>query len=477
METKSKIFISSCFSDPLGINLNIRTLVNNKFGENVWMAERFKSLTDTLLPIDNVEFCIDAVSQCEFFVAFISTRIGSRVIIDDSIQECSFFEMELFVAVLLQKQILIFQLDNYNPGPRIIRLLNLLKRVSPDGFKIVEGKKSEYEIIKELEKLLTSKKSKIYKIPTSLYVDSIFIERHRKYNIYKELPNINFLDNFLFDSKINMPDKESFETILIKVKQTDNYYYKLCLLWMAIRKLRRVPYFNSKYEDFKQYWIQILEEWASASAWYDLHGHIYFGYLATSVTLCKIKSNDTNFNPLHGTFGSAYYSIAKLSKENKFNILSQLALPHINCAIDINKEIYSIGVRGSIYREMGDFRNSIIDFRNLLLMPETNIDSYAFNLNELGYSLYLSGDKKGVELMEKSIGLFKDSNSTSIVRAMRKLAIAYSKELKFSSAIDLIGKSREISNKIRAYPKMEFEENFAYKIYRLKIKTKSFFNL
>ena len=307
MKTNSKIFISSCFSDPLGIYLNIRELVKKKFGEKVWMAERYKKLTNTLSPLENVEFCVDAVSQCEFFVAFISTRIGSRVIIEDSIQQCSFFEMELFVAVLLQKPILIFQLDNFNPGPRIVRLLNLLQRISPAGFKMVEGKKSESEIIKELDKLLTLKaKSKIYKIPTNLYVDNFFFERHKEYNVYRELPNINFLDNFLSDSKIKMPDKENFEIILTKVKNTDNYYYKLCLLWMAIRKLRRVPYFEKKYESFKFYWIQILEEWASASAWYQLHGHIHLGYLATSVTLCKIKSTKTNFNPLHGAFGSAY---------------------------------------------------------------------------------------------------------------------------------------------------------------------------
>ena len=469
-----KIFISSCFNDPnepVKVPLQIRGLIKSQFGEKVWMAEQFEELKEdsSLTPFEKLEMCLDGVRQCKYFVAIISTRFGSQIDIEKRKVHSSFFEMELFEASLLNKPALIFQLEDFSADKYMESLLSLLRNISSVNFKFIESKKSNDEILREIDKLINKKTYLyLYKVNINSYVDGLFSQRHLNYDLTQEFPNINFLNNFINDSEIEIPEKNTLDTILTKARNTENNYYKLSLLWMAIRMLRRVPFSKKEFEDFKPYWIQTLEDWGSASAWYQLHGHLYLGYLASLVTLEKIKSNKIIFNPYHGSLASEYYSISKLSFKYRVPILSSLALPHINMAIEKNGEHESIGVRGSIYRELGDYHNSILDFKNLVNNCNPNDDGYAFKLNELGYSQFLSGDNKGIEKMEKSITLFKNIKSSSIIRAKRKLAIAYMRKGKFLTAIDLVGDARQIANELNIYPIIDKRERIVLNVYKAK---------
>lgn len=481
MDTSDKIFISSCFVDPkepIEVPLKIRSLILKQFGNKVWMAEQFEELepTSSLTAFEKLEMCLDGVRQCKYFVAIISTRFGSPIDIGTKTVHSSFFEMELFEASLLNKPSLIFQLEDHSADKDITNLLNLLKNISSTNFKFIEAKKSSDEIIREIDKLINRRTNlNAYKVNINSYVDGLFYQRHINYDLTRELPNINFLNNLLIDSEINIPEKNTLDTILAKARDTENNYYKLSLLWMAIRLLRRVPFSKKEFEAFRPYWIQTLEDWGAASAWYQLHGHIYLGYLASLVTLAKIKSTNIVFNPYHGSIASEYYSISKLSSKYRMPILLNLALPHINLSIEKNREHESIGVRGSIYRELGDYRNSIDDFKTILNKCNPNSDDYAFNLNELGYSQFLSGDKKGIEKMEKSITLFKNKKTSNIIRAKRKLAIAYVKNFKILSAIDLVGESREMANELGIYPILDIKEKTFYNMYKAKRWAQNYF--
>ena len=157
-----KIFISSCFNDPnepVKVPLQIRGLIKSQFGEKVWMAEQFEELKEdsSLTPFEKLEMCLDGVRQCKYFVAIISTRFGSQIDIEKRKVHSSFFEMELFEASLLNKPALIFQLEDFSADKYMESLLSLLRNISSVNFKFIESKKSNDEILREIDKLINKK--------------------------------------------------------------------------------------------------------------------------------------------------------------------------------------------------------------------------------------------------------------------------------------------------------------------------------
>ena len=202
------VFLSSCFQDPRGERLLIRTRVQEMTGGDresaaesrpVWMAEDFPELDpDAPLPgIEKAQLCLDGVRGSECFVAILSHRHGSAITIDGAgTVPSSFFEAELFEAALLEKPVFVFLLEGFNPDDKLTNLLKLLAPFFPD---MDLTPISQDEVLRRISRIIARYQRpmwmrwRLVSPHVGAIASTLLRMRHRPYNIRSGLPALRFV--------------------------------------------------------------------------------------------------------------------------------------------------------------------------------------------------------------------------------------------------------------------------------------------
>jgi hypothetical protein len=96
--------------------------------------------------------------------------------------------------------------------------------------------------------------------------------------------------------------------------------------------------------------------------------------------------------------------------------------------------------------------------------------AYGDALCELGYAEMLNGDRRlGVDRMERGLELLKAAPASGFtIRAMRKLALGYSRRGRLGRALDLSVEAYNLAMEIGAYDQIRRLERLAHRIDRIR---------
>lgn len=465
------IFLSSiCFDDNLEPKDRLKRLRERIYEEagaysQIYVDEIVKPRDmQNQVHLEAVDDLIRRVREANIFICILGgSRHGSPIEIDSLKSAVSFFEIELFQAALLEKEIHFFALDGFNPDPRLKRLLDILNFAFPEW--INRERLSEPQIIDRVKRLVGEKRRqkllwplRVIRTPISRLVQALYIARVRRVQNAKIL----FLDE-QFESRTGGANQQILSSLQYNLSAEKNEEKRLTRLWVAIRELMSSPYTEIKDRQLLEYWDEILGEWARAGAWYGLHVDTPLGCLASLNSVAKIRQDleekygkqlppEKTMYP-GGALASAKYSIAKrlFVKSDRTARLNE-ALDDIKTSLKGtgSDKTNLLAIRGSILRQLGRTTEAIEDYKEVLKQRDersASDSSIGEALSELGFGYLRQGHLlKGLRYTENGVRYMRDGATPGfLARGLRKLSLAYLANGKLIKAYDTWQECKKIA--------------------------------
>lgn len=419
--------------------------------------------------LEAIDELIQRIRESQVFVCILGgISHGTPIRIGSNSSSVSFFELELFQAALLQKQIYIFVRDGFDPEPRLKRLLEILDFYLPEW--ICQKRMNDIQIQEQCSRLVQKDRlTKPFRSIRQLYRPI----RRLVQGFYRQTYNrkIRYLGGE-FEPRTEPPNREVIGNVVKIVKEQSNEEKRLSRIWIGVRELMSAPYTKSLDLELLQYWNMLLGEWAKAGAWYGLHADTPLGCLAalnglTDVRLqieqhhsSRVLLQDTAYPG--GALASSKYSIAKRlyvkkDRKDRFNE----ALDDINKAMMLPSADESglIAIRGSIYRELGRLTDAISDYEVVLnIRRKGGMSESAIGeaMSELGFA-YLKQFhfRKGLDYCREGVELLRQGVRPGfLARGLRKLSVAYLCNGKLKRAYEAKQEAKTVAMKHRAFDQL-----------------------
>jgi hypothetical protein len=412
--------------------------------EITWVAEW--SEPDLGTGLKAVDRLVEVLAQSDLYICVLADNAekrrgekehGSPVAVGDLLSATSYFEIELYAAVMHQKQPHLFIQEGFSPAPRLEYLLRLLLSAFP-GWQ--QGKPKPPEtIVREVKQLILDhiRQPKKLVLPLRQYlVREFYADRAQKTPPGHELDNVLFLDG-QFEPRQKLPQKDLVEKLLADYESVPEMQRKLSRMWIAARELMSASYMpkevqaDSRLKDFLPLWEKVLSFWTGAAAWSGWHGHLYAGTVAPINSQAVIRSQLPGTNPPHEGLASAYYSVSRFmpSSYYRFTCLWR-SFRYIQSAIQANgtPTANQLAIRGSIWLQFGNGFSAVSDFKRMLRMREkgdATKEELADAWMHLGFGYLFCGRcLKGRDYLKRGVDAM-DHDHAGIARAKRKLALAY----------------------------------------------------
>ena len=198
------------------------------------------------------------------------------------------------------------------------------------------------------------------------------------------------------------PEGRAVDFLVTQIETEKNVEKRLSRLWLALRELMKKPFTVETEPTVLRHWDTILGLWATAGAWYGLHGHTPLGTLAALNTASKVKErlgahgfglNASETAHQGGALASAKYSIGRrLRGHRRDHVLNEalgdLEGSHFSGGPD---ESGSLLVKGSILLHLDRKKPAIEAFKEALALREsigsTPEHEIGQAMSELGYAL------------------------------------------------------------------------------------------
>lgn len=469
---KYPIFLSSLCKELKRIREQIYVNVGKE--RYVYVDEKYKERNtykqDDLEAVDEL---IQRIRESRLFICILGgTRHGTPIRVGADHSSVSFFEVELFQAALLQKPVYLFVRDDFNPEPRLKKLLKILDFYLPEW--ISRKPMNDSKILDQVRRLverdrLTSPFQAIRHLhkPIRRLVQGLHAIRGRK----AENRGVRFLEEE-FEQRAGQPNTNLIKNVLNSVKVQSNEEKRLSRIWIAVRELMASPYTTSLDMELLQYWGKLLGEWSKAGAWYGLHADTPLGCLAALNSVADIRWNlgyhfgaklqgqETAYPG--GPLASAKYSIAKrlyiaADRKKLFNE----ALDDLDRAMNGPEpdEAGLRAIRGSIYRQIGAISEAISEYHKVLQLRQLK-DSRAADtgeaMSELGLAyLRQRHFKKGLDYCKEGVELLRQGTRPGfLARGLRKLAVAYLCNGKLINAYEAKREAKAIATEHGAFDQL-----------------------
>lgn len=421
--------------------------------------------------IEAVDELIRRVREANIFICVLGgKRHGSPIKIDLRPSAVSFFEIELFQAALLEKEVHLFVRDDFVPEPRLQRLLEILRFAFPEWFN--QQRLTDQQITERVKRLVGKERRKFFlnpfnaiRAPINRLVQALYIARGR--NSFNS--PLLFLDEE-FETRVSSPDQQIIISLQKQITTELNEEKRLSRLWIALRELMSAPYTNLKDHTILFQWNEILGKWASAGAWYGLHGDMPLGCLAALNSMVKVRqqlgrlsiknvaSEQTAYPG--GALASAKYSIAKrlFVKADRNTRLNE-ALNDIQQSLKLSVNFDDSGLRaikGSIFRQLGRVTEAISEYDAVLKIRHKKAASDASigeAMSELGFGYLRQWNlPKGLQYCKEGVALMRNGASAGfLARGLRKLSLAYLVNGKLLKAHDAWHESKKVASKYGAF--------------------------
>jgi tetratricopeptide (TPR) repeat protein len=457
-------FLSSVFEEPEGKPLPIRERIwtlGQTYGRPIWAADFplvRRAQLGGLSPLDKVDECLRNIQRSQIFICLLHKRHGTGVGIPGTTQKwgASYFELEVFEAVLLGMPIYVFESNVFAPERPLRDLLDMLG----PALHLPARRLSDDAIVEEVERLLAGdvpakarddSPKRQYETITRV-VRSFARGRGSGRTHLTNRPELEFLGG-RFQAGTAL-DIDKTDRAIAEARAESNKLQRLTRLWIAIRELANAPYARRGFEDFLPLWNAALGEWANAGSWYGLHAHLYMGCLAALGSMERVRASLRELKRTvpeslriapHGALASEFYAMAKYLERGKWHKSAlSLAGEHIDAAMRVRggDRAGQLGIRASIRLALGDRARAVTDYRRALSIRNAEAEGDDFigdAESELGFALLSGrGRSKGLAYQERGVErLTKVGNRPGLlVRAKRKLAISYTEGGDFRGAVE-----------------------------------------
>ena len=409
--------------------------------EIAWVAEWSEPGLGTGLKA--VDRLVEVLAQSDLYICILADarrgekEHGSPVPVGNLISATSYFEIELYCAVMQQKEPHLFIQEGFSPGPRLKYLLHLLSFAFPDWKQ--QKPKSPETIVREAKQMMLDHLRQPKKLVLPLrrnLVHELYVDRARKAPPGHEMDNVLFLDG-QFEPRQELPQKDLVENLLADYERVPEMQRKLSRMWMAARELMSASYLpkevqaDSRLKDFLPLWDTVLNFWTGAASWSGWHGHLYAGTVAPINSQAVIRSQLPATIPPNEGLASAYYSVSKFMPFGPLRLQCLLrSFRYIQEGIRANGKptANQLAIRGSIWLRFGNGFSAVSDFKKMLSIQEregANEEVLGDAMVHLGFGYLFCGRWfKGREFLERGVQAI-NPNHAGIARAKRKLAVAY----------------------------------------------------
>ena len=472
MTSKIYAFLSS----PVEGLLNIRAGIHNLAlpdDKTIWVDEidNPRSLTDPAFT--TVDDLFARIREASVLLVLLGTeRHGTGLSIAGHEAHVSYWEVELFYAILLAKDVQVFELEGFVPSAKLAELLRMLRHALPRS--AWSGPHKTGDITAEVRRFLLDRFGRKVPRPRSrlvgAIVDGLFHLRGRDgYGGMAEKESLLFVDGEPFD-----PTVKANETVILRllseVEMLKNEEGRLTRLWVVYRELQGAPYTEQRFADFLPYWNRFFSQWASAGSWYGLHGHPHLAVLPALVEQARVREKmraigsslwkDDDMGYPGGALATTRYSIARRSasfRNRRFLLGAALADLNRSLREEIEDCTNLLAIRGSVYRKSGAVWAAVRDYEVVLKQrqnagkPEASIGEA---LSELGYGyLFQLRLWRGRSLLEEGVRLLRNHPTRSgfLIRATRKLAVAYAVTGELGKARQTIKDARDLAKEHRVF--------------------------
>lgn len=445
--------------------------------DRIWGAEG-RDEFDTRMGVPSfaiVDRLVERVRESRVFVCVLRDRYGSSVF--ENAESVSFFETEIYQAALFHNNAHFFLMEPFTPDARLRGLIEIVNTIRPG---IIPNKiQSKAQVLNAIRRVV-DETSNIRRPSLALslrrLVGALAIRRgHPR-------PDIEFFDR-VFRPVSARPDRDHIASLLGGLSGEAGIEQRLTRMWIALRELSAAPYDDPAFTEYLPLWHDALGAWASASAWYGLHGHLYAGRLAAVNSALKILAlpgwpRRTHPVSIHGSKGgraSEYYSIAKLVPgRRERDLYFSLALTDVNDAIsNVGGDISGhLSIRGHIYRTQGKTQSALADFRQMHRLRKERGDAGGIGeaLSDLGLTELTLGRMRDAcaHLREGAEMLWSAGNYTFAIRAQKRLALAHLRSGRPIMALqelwDAYDRAKERQVYAQITPLMEFTHDLAVRL-------------
>jgi hypothetical protein len=412
---------------------------------------------------------LDRISEAKVFLCVLAGQShGSKLIDAGTASQVSFFEIELFAAALLRKEIVVLRHRDFRPEPALDQLLKMLDFAFPrwssvpeldtqalvdEAVRIAEESAGPYR--RSLREILIA--------PAKLIAEALHIGRS------KDRDQMRFLGDATATTP-NPPDHPFVDRLLEASGTEENHQRRLARVWLALRELNTQPI--SSQSDTTQ--LAKLEEvfgaWQAAGGWYGLHADMTMGCLAALNSVHAIRARRADLDALPPE--TPVYPAAELASA-KYNIAKHLfypwhrrarlldALQDVNLAIAAapNVAYGSLTVRSNIRRRVGHPADAISDLERALAIARTlraRPEVIGATSVELGYtSIFGLRLRKALRHSEEGIDLLRSSGTkTQLARMLRKSAVVYAVNGERAKAAAAREEARVLAKKTRAFDQL-----------------------
>ncbi len=392
-------------------------------------------------------FCLIRESK-EFLVLLGSDWYGTGLRIGDQVAHVSYWEAELFYAILLGKKVHVFEVDGFQADGKLEILLNMLRRAIPSvdwqgPYARSEIVNAIHEYLMETIDVSAHQQKSINRLRATLVDEFFKLRGADAKGGFAENESLPFFDGSFLDSTVT-PNESVISRLLNDARTLADEEGRLTKLWVVFRELSNRNPGKIDHRELLGYWNRFYGEWASAGSWYGLHGHPNLAVLPALVQQAKTRSQMQQLNSSAwtdedtyypgGALASSRYSIAGISGSlSTQRFLLRAALKDLERSLSEGSvdSTNLLAIRGSVYRRLGAIWSAISDYESVLhARQKTGASDGAVGeaMSEIGFGyLYQFRFWKGRSLLEEGVRLLSASDSRRgfLVRAKRKLSVAY----------------------------------------------------
>lgn len=467
------IFLSSLCGDEASHLRNLRSEIYYDVGCGMYVyvdecvnAERGIQFQHHL---DRTDELFRRIREASTFICILGGHgHGTAIAANESHSRLSFFELELFQAALLKKEIHLFVQDDFTPGPRLEALLETLKFAYPEWRTITSRSPEEIrECISALiDQPLRSRTFTTFlklRAPIRHLVQALYTSRRWKQPTYPVLFQLG-----LGDAKSELPRHDFVEFIRNEIEQQSSHEKQLSRILIGLRELEGGDGLKTENSELLMHWNYLLGKWSSSGAWYGLHGHTPLGCLAainrqkevrermSKLHFVQSGAGDTSFPG--GALASSKYSIAKLLIVKKHRVaLFNDALRDLERSFEIEQNDKSglLAVRGSINLRLGRHADAVRDYEEALqirINNKSSVGAIGDARSELGFGyLWHLSPRKALRNCEQGVAELRTSGETGfLARGLRKLAITYLVNGQLRKAYEAREEARKVALEQRA---------------------------
>ncbi len=396
-----------------------------------------------------LEVLFRRIREAQIFLVLLGVdRYGSGLRMGNEIAHVSYWEAEIYYAILLGKRVHIIEVEGFQANRKLEVLLNMLRAALPRA--AWAGPYGKSKVVRAIHKYLleqidtSTDQLKVSNRLRSTLVNGFFRQRGTDGSGgAAEKESLQFFDGSFTDTTV-IPNESIIIKLLNEVQSLTNEEGRLTRLWVVFRELSCPSASRFDQRDLLVYWNKFYKEWATAGSWYGLHGHTNLAVLPAMVQQAKVRNQmrklgslawrDEDINYPGGALASSRYSIAGLSKSLSVRrFLLRAALE------DLNRSIHNgsgdtanlFAIRGSVYRKLGVVWAAVKDYELVLHDRQKSAASEGAigeAMSELGFGyLFQLRFWKGRSLLEEGVSLLSTSNTRQgfLIRAQRKLAVSY----------------------------------------------------